>query len=77
MHERYLTHKKNGLLLAEISNLVGPIEMRKEMGATRNQYRSLIEDQIIIAMIDIPSIQSRWLLSMDRQTDTSNAPQIL
>ena len=52
--------KKYSPLLTEISNLVGPIEMCKEMGATHNQFHSLVEDQIIVPMIDIPTIQSPW-----------------
>lgn len=51
---------KYGPLLTDISNLVGPIEIRKEMGATRNQFHSLVKDPIIGPMIDLPTIQSPW-----------------
>ncbi len=47
-------------LLTDISNLVGPIEIRKEIGATRNQFHSLVKDPIIGPMIDLPTIQSPW-----------------
>jgi hypothetical protein len=47
-------------LLAEIPTLVGPIEMRKAMGATLPQLKSLEADGVLVPRIDISTIKSPW-----------------
>jgi hypothetical protein len=50
-------------LLAEIPTLVGPIEMQKLMGATRNQFQSLIADCVLTPRIGISTVKSPWRAS--------------
>jgi hypothetical protein len=50
-------------LLAEIPTLVGPIEMRKAMGATLSQLKSLETDGVLVPRIDVPTIKSPWRLA--------------
>ena len=47
-------------LLAEIPTLIGPIEMQREIGATRAQFASLVADGLLKPVIDIPTIKSPW-----------------
>jgi len=49
-------------LLSEIPDLVGPIKMRSEMGATLQQFKALAEDDVLIPRIDFPTIKSPWRL---------------
>lgn len=50
-------------LLAEIPTLVGPIEMRKAMGATLSQLKSLEADGVLVPRIDISTIKSPWRIA--------------
>jgi hypothetical protein len=50
-------------LLAEIPTLVGPIEMRKAMGATMSQLKSLEADGLLVPQIDISTIKSPWRIA--------------
>ncbi|WP_176504532.1 TniQ family protein [Cereibacter ovatus] len=47
-------------ILGEIPTLVGPLEMQKAMGATRNELKSLEEDGILMPRTRIPAIKSPW-----------------
>ncbi|MGO4910681.1 TniQ family protein, partial [Pseudorhodobacter sp. W20_MBD10_FR17] len=47
-------------LLTEIPTLVGPIEMQALMGATRVEFRTLAQDNVLIPRIDIPSVKFPW-----------------
>jgi len=47
-------------LAAEIPTLVGPIELRTAMGATRQQLTSLAKDGVLIPRIDIPTFKFPW-----------------
>lgn len=50
-------------LLAEIPTLVGPIEMRKAMGATLQQLKSLEAAGLLTPRINISTIKSPWCLA--------------
>jgi hypothetical protein len=50
-------------LLAEISGLVGPIAMRKAIGATKNELRALEKEGILIPRTSIPQVKCRWMIS--------------
>ena len=50
-------------LLNEIPTLVGPIEMRKAMGATLSQLKSLEADGVLVPRIDISTIKSPWRIA--------------
>lgn len=50
-------------LLAEIPALVGPKQMRQQMGATRRQLASLAEDKVLRPRIDIATIKLPWRVS--------------
>ena len=54
--------KKYAGFLSGLSNLVGPIEMRTAMGATRAQFKSLSEGGFLLPATDIPTIKSPWRL---------------
>jgi hypothetical protein len=49
-------------LAAEIPTLVGPIELRTAMGATRQQLSSLAKDGVLVPRIDIPTFKFPWRL---------------
>lgn len=49
-------------LLSEVPNLVGPIKMRKALGATLKQFKGLAEDGVLVPRIDLPTIKSPWRL---------------
>jgi hypothetical protein len=53
----------NAELLADIPTLVGPREMQQQIGATRRQFVSLVEDNILKPRIDIPTIKFPWRVS--------------
>ena len=55
--------KKFQQLLEEIPTLVGPIAMRKAMGATRAELISLGSDGILLPRTKVPTIKSPWRLS--------------
>lgn len=50
-------------LLDEIPTLVGPIAMRKAIGATRAELISLEADGILVPRTKVPTIKSPWRLS--------------
>lgn len=50
-------------LLEEIPTLIGPIEMRKAMGATRAELMSLEAEGILVPRTKVPTIKSPWRLS--------------
>jgi hypothetical protein len=50
-------------LLAEISELVGAIEMQRSMGATRTELSTLERDRILIPRTRTDKIKSPWRLS--------------
>jgi hypothetical protein len=49
-------------LLAEIPTLVGSDEIRNAMGATKSQFRSLVEDRVLVPRTNIPKVKSPWRL---------------
>jgi len=55
--------KTYAALLDKITTLVGPIELRKAIGATRRQLESLIKDRVLVPWTDIATIKSPWRLS--------------
>lgn len=52
--------QKFGPLLEEIPTLVGPIALRKEIGATRQELRSLEKDCILIPRTKVSTIKFPW-----------------
>lgn len=50
-------------LLSEIPTLIGPMEMRLVMGATRIQLECLAADGILVPRIDISTVNSPWRAS--------------
>ncbi|MEJ6404056.1 TniQ family protein [Yoonia sp. 2307UL14-13] len=53
---------RHASLLAEIPTLVGPIEMWKAIGATRSQFKSLVDDKVLVPRTRIPTVKSPWRL---------------
>jgi hypothetical protein len=53
---------KYASLLAEVPDLVGPIEMSKAMGATLKQLKRLAEDGVLVPRTEIATIKSPWRL---------------
>ena len=47
-------------LLNEIPELIGPIEMRNLMSATLSQFKSLVDDSVLVPAINIPTVKSPW-----------------
>lgn len=50
-------------LLAEIPKLVGPIEMRRIIGATRAELMSLEEDEVLPPFTKVSTIKSPWRIA--------------
>jgi hypothetical protein len=50
-------------LLAEIPKLIGPIEMRRVIGATRTELISLEEDEVLPPFTKISTIKSPWRIA--------------
>lgn len=50
-------------LLAELPTLVGPLEMRAAIGATKAQLKSLAEDGVLLPRTGRPKIKSPWRIS--------------
>ena len=50
-------------LLDEIPNLVGPNEMRVAIGATKMEFKSLVDAQILVPRTKVPTIKYPWRLS--------------
>jgi hypothetical protein len=53
----------NAELIADIPTLVGPREMQRQIGATRRQFASLVENNILKPRIDISTIKFPWRVS--------------
>ena len=49
-------------LLAEAQTLVGPLAMQRAMGATKKQFKSLIEDGLLVPRTKISTVKSPWRL---------------
>lgn len=52
--------RRYALLLDEIPELIGPIEMRNLMSATLSQFKSLVDDGVLVPAINIPTVKSPW-----------------
>lgn len=53
---------EHAALLAEAQTLVGPLEMQRAMGATKTQFKSLIEDGLLVPRTNISTVKSPWRL---------------
>jgi hypothetical protein len=52
--------ERHATLLLEIPQLIGPIEMRRGIGATEVEFESLVEARLLIPRTAIPTIKSPW-----------------
>lgn len=53
---------EHAALLAEAQTLVGPLAMQRAMGATKKQFKSLIEDGLLVPRTKISTVKSPWRL---------------
>lgn len=60
---RLFDAQAHSALLAEISTLVGPIAMRKAMGATHKELVALTNEKILVPRTKVKKIKSPWRIS--------------
>lgn len=53
---------KHAALLAEAQTLVGPLAMQRAMGATKKQFKSLVEGELLVPRTKISTVKSPWRL---------------